>query len=365
MRKTLILCLIALLSVVLIYGFADAKIGGQCANCHTMHNSQDGKPVMYGTQTGPADALLKGYKCLGCHGFDAAGGEYYLVSGQRVPQVRHSTTGTQLAGGNFQYVGTDNDTYVHNVKELGNTEDKITGTFPPGDENKTLITKDNFTCAGTFGCHGDRTVEGDYNAMKGAHHGNQTVAATGANPTTVATSFRFLLGIRGWENDDATYPWQNRSSVIHNEYWGVNTAPNDSTISSPGSNGTISGFCAECHGDFHGKADIGDTTASPFKRHPTDIVLKGTIGSEYAAYTTYSVEAPVARASITTINTAGTNDKVVPGTDIVMCLSCHYAHGSANDDILRWDYSKMVAGGTSSDTGCFTCHTTKNVAPTP
>ncbi|CAD7777657.1 MAG: hypothetical protein KIIPBIDF_00918 [Candidatus Methanoperedenaceae archaeon GB50] len=47
-------------------------------------------------------------------------------------------------------------------------------------------------------------------------------------------------------------------------------------------NNTISGLCAECHGDFHGSSDdIG--SSSPWLRHPTDIQLPGT-GTEYYKY---------------------------------------------------------------------------------
>ncbi|MGB9716198.1 MAG: cytochrome c3 family protein [Thermodesulfovibrionales bacterium] len=44
-----------------------------------------------------------------------------------------------------------------------------------------------------------------------------------------------------------------------------------------------------------------------------------------------------------------------------MCLSCHRAHGSPYADILRWNYDEMRTGSyTTTDSGCFTCHTGKN-----
>ncbi len=48
------------------------------------------------------------------------------------------------------------------------------------------------------------------------------------------------------------------------------------------------------------------------------------------------------------------------GHDLVMCLSCHVAHGSDNAGMLRFDYADMVAGGGTNTTGCFACHTTKD-----
>ncbi|MDD2558383.1 MAG: cytochrome c3 family protein, partial [Desulfuromonas sp.] len=54
---------------------------------------------------------------------------------------------------------------------------------------------------------------------------------------------------------------------------------------------------------------------------------------------------------------------VVPGKDMVMCLSCHRPHGSPYADMLRWDYSAQISGEPSpseTHTGCFFCHTTKD-----
>ena len=91
-------------------------------------------------------------------------------------------------------------------------------------------------------------------------------------------------------------------------------------------------------------------SSSPWIRHPTDIALPST--GEYGGYdpvNNYSVEAPVAWLDPANPTRAGA---------VVMCLSCHRAHGSPYPDMLRWDYNAMVAGGGGSG-GCFTCHTQK------
>jgi len=56
------------------------------------------------------------------------------------------------------------------------------------------------------------------------------------------------------------------------------------------------------------------------------------------------------------------SDTVTPGSDCVMCLSCHRPHGSPYPDMLRWDYTEQIAGGggLTDDRGCFYCHTKKN-----
>ena len=40
---------------------------------------------------------------------------------------------------------------------------------------------------------------------------------------------------------------------------------------------------------------------------------------------------------------------------VIDCISCHRAHGSAENDILRFDYTTQQAGG-GNDYGCLGCH---------
>ena len=85
-------------------------------------------------------------------------------------------------------------------------------------------------------------------------------------------------------------------------------------------------------------------------------------GTEFASYTAYDIEAPVGR----TIAELGTNaGNVVAAAEerIVLCVSCHRAHGSPYADPLRWDYANMDVGTTSATyagTGCFACHSFKD-----
>lgn len=367
-KKYHILLVFTLLSIVLAFSPADAKITGQCANCHTMHNSQNGSAMAtYGATgqpwkgTGPYRTLTRG-DCLGCHGIGTAN-KIVTIGGSDIPQVYHTDATGDLAGGNFAYIlGTKgsgaSDAKGHNVIVLGKNE--ATLGYAPGYfilMHNVVLASNRLTCAGAIGCHGNRF--GGSVGMKGAHH--QNVDGKCDTADTVANSYRFLLGVKGLENT-GTYKWQNYNSTNHNEYFGATTpdaASCANTCHLAGGvqppNHTISGFCATCHGQFHDVTEIGGTS-SPFKRHPTDIVLKGS--GEYTAYTTYSVEAPVARQTVFD----SISSTVQPGTDVVMCLSCHAVHGTNYPDILKWDYTTMVAGGGGSG-GCFTCHTQKSQNP--
>jgi predicted CXXCH cytochrome family protein len=289
---------------------------------------------------------------------------------------------------------------------------------------------DAFTCAGARGCHGTRsqllsgnTVDnGTANnfegvrrtgiaAISGAHHNSYDGAKTSdgyvgdgaghGDLTTihdgqmVADGYRFIPGLQAYGNE--VDRWKNVDENSHNEYfatagntvgesagcgvchlqattvtiggtptWGLSArAGFNSTMPVPGND--MSGFCGTCHGVFHsagtGDANEGNGTSGAFLRHPSDWVIPNS--GEYAAYTSYDVTAPVARPSVLT----AADPNVNPGTDMVMCLSCHAAHATANDYMLRFDYSAMTAGGygtialATAEGGCLACHTTKGVLP--
>ncbi|MBI5409037.1 MAG: hypothetical protein HZA14_06695 [Nitrospirae bacterium] len=346
-----------------------AVVTGTCSNCHTMHNSQNGAPMNLNNSSAPNKLLTKG-DCLGCHG---TGGGNNIDPATGAPQVLH-TNATDLAGGNFKYIETGGDNRGHNVVELGNTEDTI--PYAPGhihQMNDYSGFTVNVSCAGRLGCHGTRqkvngTYSGGNEALKGTHHGNVDGKLDTAD--TAANSYRFLRGVKGYENM-GTFKWQNKDADNHNEYLGATTPMNAIFGCTPchvgepptGSiepvNHTISGFCATCHRDFHIVPAIGGDTTSPFTRHPTDVVLPN--AGEYANYNQgnskqYRVDAPVARTTVPD----SIGNTVTPGADVVMCLSCHVAHASNYPDMLRWDPSAIIAGNGTNNNGCIICHTQKD-----
>ena len=153
----------------------------------------------------------------------------------------------------------------------------------------------------------------------------------------------------GWGPSDGTV-----GGINHNEYLGVPEAKTDYTGLT---NKSMTAFCSGCHGNFH----IEQDSSGNWIRHPSDAVIPNTEGSEYASMSTlYNPDTPVARPS--GFNWAGNtpSSTVAAGTDMVMCLSCHRAHASKYDDLLRWNYGTMIAGEGSNTNGCFVCHTTKD-----
>jgi hypothetical protein len=339
-----------------------------------MHNSQAGASVTF--DGNPHDMLLLG-DCMGCHS-NTTTDTIKTPLGSDIPQVWNTAGGTtdpgtsqswsglayNLAGGNFYYVVSGpTNAKGHNIQDMVAAD----GNFPPGNvppgyeaSHDTSSVKWNttyqLTCAGSNGCHGDRNEDrniygagagtgwsASLKSLKGAHHEDDSTI-TGA---TVGKSYRFLKGILGKEDSD----WQQSASINdHNEYQGASDQVTATTISY---------LCGQCHGIFHDQ--LGGP--SPWLRHPTDtdVIAKG---GEYANYNpdpgpanNYSLEAPVGYIGAIP---AVVRSTVSSGNSPVICLSCHRAHASPYDDILRWNYAGMEVGSGTADKGCFTCHTAKN-----
>ncbi len=354
-----------------------ASVHGQCSNCHTMHNSQNNAPMTYlagfGTTGGspiPNDTLLRS-NCLGCHtGVNNGGTTPFVYTTSGVRYNAPGMPGNALAGGNFYWCVNGGGTGVgfvavgggHNVDMLGVAAGPLTS--PPGysdavswstrvGDQTDMASGGHLTCAGTAGCHGDRTKSTNLSAMWGDHHNTPN--------STSAASFRFLKGVTGTEDPDWEY---NPDSTHHNEYKGADRSA-DSVVDHT----TISSLCAQCHGAFHNSAGTytgvqgiqgpGATMASPWIRHPTDYDMNHKVGTtEFAAYTVYDPMVPVGHSTLED----STSDNVAWGNTsygaIVMCISCHRAHGSPYASLLRWNYKAWPGNGGYN--GCNTCHTTKD-----
>jgi hypothetical protein len=449
MRNSILASAAMLLALpVLASAAVEGGILGDCVDCHTMHNSEEGKQVAQSgngvtNTTGGAIQNLLRMDCIACHAMpDANASIMPLTGGSQVPQVVH-TGATDLAGGNFAN-SMASERKGHNVIDLGGSDGSNADTFgaPPGKfRANTHGVKfstdyangdiyDAFTCAGARGCHGTRsqmlsgatvgnTTDNEYvpqhrtgiSAISGAHHNSYDGAKTSDgyiagnsahSGQTVADGYRFIPGLKGYGNDTATADrWQNKSATSHNEYY-AETAVNpvgsscggchlegaaalagvgvsarmtlDSGIKVPGND--MSGFCSTCHGMFHSNGAENGVSGA-FLRHPSDWLIPGDADLEYAAYTDWDVTAPVGRPAV-----AGAPDAAVhPGTDMVMCLSCHAAHATEYDFMLRFEYrdADLATQGTNDTAmrageygdittaqgmgGCLACHTTKGVLP--
>jgi predicted CXXCH cytochrome family protein len=355
-----------------------------------MHNSQDGAPMAVTGGAWEAGGFLNGAAsatpndqllvadCIGCHS-SASGQTVMTIGSSDIPIVYNYVAPVDpLAGGNFHWVAQGDDTKGHNVYGIS-AEDQLIpqskgapghdGIFcadschysladPPAPG--IIMNRGNWNRGGCRGCHVftyHHTDNGVYRFLKG--HGASGLPAdidTGANYRgNIATWTDYVQGVEDgdWE--------QTKSSTDHNWYLGTTVQyTNDGSTNPDGglrTQHTITAFCSGCHWGFHGpiSSDANGVygmgpMGGPWIRHPVDIAYPSV--GEYGAYdpvNSYSVEAPVAWTNTT-----------APGSGpVVMCISCHRAHGSDQPDNLRWDYGTMIAGGGGSG-GCFTCHSKKD-----
>lgn len=368
MKKTLVAKFALAGAVGLVAAMASVNAQANCEACHTMHNSQNGTSMRYDTGSTPLPILLKG-TCISCH----SNTNTALRMQTDKPPAVYTTgaivdafppvqaAGQRLAGGDFSWVDTQ-PYYGHNVEGFATAAgdaDPILGNVPPGNNGKFIrnVADKQLECSGKYGCHGDTTVLDPMVAMSGAHHSKHNVQADNLAATDVGTSYRFLNGIEG--NEDSN--WQfNATTAARNVYYGVAR-----TTSADATTGTISSLCAQCHGSYHDapgdaiKDTFGINVTSNFDagswlRHPTDYAMQ--TGGEFVSYTTYSFVTPVAT---NTANAAGNTTVAAAGDRVVMCLSCHYAHGYKYADMLRFDYTTQnVQSGVK--TGCLKCHRAKS-----
>ena len=337
MKKMIIILFFAVLSVVLIQGTADAKVAGECVNCHTMHASQGGTNNANWSLTDSGDAAprvrLLANTCQGCH--TTTGSDPYGAFGDsNVPYVKGASlaAGNHLAGGYFTSGGGGHDDNSHTLTSTV-TPAGYTGSWYEGTTN-------GLTCAGTSGCHGDRSESDEYTAISGGHHETSS-AFTGA--------YRFLF-----VGSDATEGVQGTEAADYEEALISTTtlSGNTTNIYRAGSaNNTVSELCGQCHTSFHG--DIGSTGA--WSRHPVDQEIPATwqiiadSGNEYDDDD----------ARYNPIGFLDGTKSFATGKPMVMCLSCHRAHGSQYDDNLRFDYTTQDANTTvaaNEKFGCLGCH---------
>ena len=76
------------------------------------------------------------------------------------------------------------------------------------------------------------------------------------------------------------------------------------------------------------------------------------MNGEYLKYKIFNLDAPVARETLEMSSGAVVNH----GRDRVVCISCHVAHASPYDSMLRWDYDALL---TEQKSGCMICHSEK------
>jgi hypothetical protein len=115
---------------------------------------------------------------------------------------------------------------------------------------------------------------------------------------------------------------------------------------------SVGRWCSQCHQKMHDDPNVGGTAV---KVHPNDETLKTTITAIYNNYkstdghgtlTGYTSLIPVAYDGANTSNAAlvgkFTQGGGVGSSDRVMCLSCHRAHASGFESMMRFPVVEVM-----------------------
>ena len=387
-----------------------------CDGCHVMHNAAGGVAKSTNDHAGePAWSnhtnayLLQGSDqsstCLICHGSPTA-----KVSGSQANQFvvadlsGGATPSYRSPGGDFGWLtvsfaaapngaASDGAAHGHNVqaKDFGwATDIRFSKGIAPGG---------TFTITGgsdlaSFACSSCHDPHGRYRMQLGGtmNGGVQFAGPFTGSPATIPIgvsgsygdmpqanyavgSYRLLAGKSYAPASKNGFPFPNDppTAVAPRDYNRSETASETRVQYGTG----MSEWCKNCHSEIHSE---GYVSGFGGQRHPAakDAYLKPTQYNIYNSYvssgvyqagaTLYTSLVPFeqgATPTLTALQTAA-NSGAAPtagGTSAVMCLSCHRAHASAFDSMVRWDQNATFTTDSGSNfTGGLTARTSAQTA---
>ncbi len=332
MKKRTIIAMAA--SFVLLSGTAFAFHSGgvaHCDGCHSMHNSADNPRE--GSAT--SNALMKGSDasstCLNCH-YDGSNGGYH---------VKSDTGGDVSQGGDYFWVTTDYTWY--NGRSVVTSEAAQHGHNIIAADYALVVDPNNTTAPGgsypsnTLGCTSCHNPHGEVAGATGPISESGSYGAADPTDGSIHGNYR-LLGDTGYKNFTAAAPVAR-----------ANTSQGTSTQYGQG----MSTYCLSCHLNYNDSANMHPVNETVPGSYNSYVASGDMTGSQATAYDSLvPFERGVSDGSLLTIgSTMGVQD----ANDVVMCLSCHRAHASAFDNILRWDTATeflaesgiLSAGGTA------------------
>lgn len=360
-------------ALALTYGNAYAFHSGgvaECEGCHSMHNSFEGASNTVNGLQNPY--LLKGADqsstCLACHGAGATLSGYHVSTSGTITSA--SLPAQMTPGGDFTWLkittnfsvrGTPNTGYGerrgHNViaSDFGYVADPDLATAPGGTYPAA-----NLTCASCHDPHGRtrRFADGTY-ANTGLPISNSGSYNNSADPIAnvyAVGAYRILAGA-GYQPKSlvGSYAFANTvpAASAPSSYNRAETTQQGQTFVAYGQG--MSEWCANCHTAF---IQDGYTSGMAGLRHPAgnSSHLTAAIVANYNAYVTSgrmtNTDVNAAYSTITPFEVGTTDfavlkarsalsgavDRSAAATNNVMCLSCHRAHASGFESMLRFSY---------------------------
>jgi hypothetical protein len=361
MKRTMDLGFLALMVAALAFAFGHSAMAFHqaselvCMACHTMHASENGSATgvipANGFAAAPAGGVTPGGNpklllqsgvtdlCLACHSESGSASTFADPSGDLPPHVM-SASGSQaiaLPGGDYW---SSNQTHAGDAGAGGRGHNPY---YSSATIQSAVILPDGNLADDRLPPGSSTTLtKWDCGACHAPHHGDESILYGTAAPFRLLWSKPAGQGIT-----DVEFVAQG-ADVTADEADDNHTAYQDNT----------SAWCGQCHGTFHSDAGNGLI-------HPSDDGLDGS-SVIYALYNgnpspdptaAYSYLVPIERT------TATTGDFDAVSNDLVVCMSCHRAHGASTNaslpaenrdarNITRWDMETASGSGT----GCNKCH---------
>ncbi len=389
-KLSLVIMAAAILTIGLggvAYAFHSGGVA-ECDGCHTMHNSFQNKAMTTAYPQGQAGPyLLQGTTqsetCLNCHAATPAGSSYHIMDPNAGGTNASTPPGNYTPGGDFAWLkmtftwvprtGTSEtslgERHGHNViaPAFGLVVDGANSTAPGG----TGYPAANLTCASCHDPHG--RYRRDASGNVGTPTGGTTkvslpIYASGSyynakngipanEPTSwAAVGVYRLLGGNGYQpaslSGSFAFTADPPAAKVNSTY---NSTGGEQTTQYRVAYGAgMSEWCANCHTSMH--KDITTVGSTSGLSHPAGngAKLGATISGNYNAYimtgnmggaqaTSGSTLAPFELGSsdyVGTLAPLAVNTATFAGPDAtnanVACVSCHRAHASGFDSILRF-----------------------------
>jgi predicted CXXCH cytochrome family protein len=392
------------------FGFHAGGVAA-CDGCHVMHNATNGvAKSTTGLSGEPAwnsftnAYLLQGgdqsSTCLICHGSNearvAGTSPQFIVADLRAGQ----TPSYRTPGGDFGWINVDfgaalgggiaspGEAHGHNVaaRDFGwQVDGRYTSGIAPGGS----FTFDGVTATEKFACSSCHDPHGRYRMQAGAGGTNGVVFAgpyagspptqpiiasgsygTAPDGTYAVGSYRLLAGQRYAPASKPGFPFPNNPPVAvapqtYNQSEGNYNGAGGNEVRVNYATG-MSEWCQNCHASIHlngyssgwsglrHPAGSGATLhAGQFNLYNTYVssgVIDSNLTSSYTSLVPFEQGTSIDLATLRAQAAAGTSIVAGPTTN-VMCLSCHRAHASAFDSMVRWDQNATFLTDGTTFTG--------------
>lgn len=378
-----------------------------CDGCHVMHNAS-GQGVAKSTLAGSAVApwtnvtnmfLLQGSDqsstCLICHsGAKTAGLQFTVADFSSAGVASNRTPGGDFGWLRFDFQNSPSQRHGHNVaaQDFGLQVDPNL-TVAPGGSFVGGAGKAQFACSNCHDPHGRYRMVQDGSKLNGVgfigpysaqsfpiaasgSYGALPTATAGGTTGYAVGAYRLLAGKSYAPVSNAAFPFPNDPPVaVAPMTYNATEATSEVRVAY----GTgMSEWCQNCHTSVHFNSDTRAVGIAGF-RHPagSDATLAA---NQIAIYNTYLSSGKMnpgitdnytslvpfeqGKAKGLTALAAKANSTSIIAADAqsnVMCLSCHRAHASAFDSMVRWDQqatfltdgANFTNGATGSATAAF------------